>query len=226
MALIGYNELPPQFDTKAVRPYFEAVKKRVAARFFKRFFDIIAALVLTVFLLPLMLLLAVAIRCESKGPAIYKSRRITRYGRPFNMYKFRTMKWGDKGSTLTLPDDCRITGIGKFLRPLRLDELPQLFNLLMGDMSFVGPRPEDEKFVKLYTGEMLASLLMPAGITSPASIKFKNEDKILKKYIREGYTPDEAYIKHILPEKIRLNLGYIKNFGFFSDILICLKTLF
>ncbi len=226
MALRNFDRLPEPLKNEAVRPYFEALRKRTAARFFKWLFDMTAAAILTLLLLPVMFFIAVIIKCETKGPAIYKSRRITRYGRPFYMYKFRTMKWGGKGSALTLPDDGRITKIGKILRPFRIDELPQLFNLLKGDMSFVGPRPEDEKYVKFYKGDMLATLLMPAGITSPASIKFKNEDKILKDFLLKGESPDEAYIKHILPEKTRLNLGYIKNFGFFSDIALCLKTLF
>ncbi len=222
----AFDTLPEFLKTEAVRPYFDMIKRRAAARFFKRVFDITVAAFLTLLLLPLMFFIAVIIKCETSGPSIYKSRRMTRFGRPFDMYKFRTMKWGGKGSALTLPDDGRVTRIGKFLRPIRLDELPQLFNLLKGDMSFVGPRPEDEKFVEAYTGEMPATLLMPAGITSAASIKFRNEDKLLKKYMREGYDPDEAYIKFILPEKTKLNLEYIKNFGFFSDIAICIKTVF
>ncbi len=221
-----FESLPDFIRTEAVKPYFDIIKKRTAAIFFKRLFDITVAIALTFLLCPFMFLIAVSIKCETYGPAIYKSRRLTRYGRAFNMYKFRTMESGKKGSELTLPDDGRITRLGRFLRPLRLDELPQLFNVLKGDMALVGPRPEDEKFVKAYKGEMFATLLLPAGITSKASIKFKNEDDILRKHIQDGYAPDEAYIKYILPEKARLNLEYIKNLRFFSDILICIKTLF
>lgn len=221
-----WEKLPESLKIKEVKPYYDILKRRWTARLFKRLFDITASSVLIILLLPIMFIIGLAVKCDSFGPAIYKSRRITRYGRPFTIYKFRTMKWGNKGSTLTASEDERITRIGKFLRPYRLDELPQLFNVIKGEMSFVGPRPESEEFVRMYSGEMLATLLLPAGITSKASIAFKNEDKILKKYGKKGIPPEEAYIKYILPKKAALNLEYIKSFGFFSDILICIKTLF
>ncbi len=224
--MVAWEKIPENFKTEAVRPYFEIVKKRWVTRLLKRSFDIIASIVLTLLLLPLMFIIGLIVKCDSFGPAIYKCSRITRYGRPFVIYKFRTMKYKNKGSALTSLEDQRITHIGKVLRPLRLDELPQLFNVLKGEMSFVGPRPETEVFVKKYSGEMPATLLVRAGITSKASILYKNEDKLLKEYLKKGFSAEEAYIKYILPEKMKLNLDYIKNFGFFSDIHICIKTLF
>ena len=221
-----WEKLPENLKTKEVKPYFDILKKRWATRLFKRAFDITASIILIILLIPPMFIIGLAVKCDSVGPAIYKGRRITRYGGPFTIYKFRTMKYQNRGSDLTAAEDERITKLGKFLRPYRLDELPQLFNVLKGEMSFVGPRPETEGFVEKYSGEMPATLLVRAGITSKASILFKNEDKILKKYAENGIPPEEAYIKYILPKKAELNLEYIKSFGFFSDILICIKTLF
>lgn len=221
-----WENLPESLKTKEVRPYYDILKIRFPARLFKRAFDITASIILIILLLPPMFIIGLAVKCDSVGPAIYKGRRITRYGRPFTIYKFRTMKHQNRGSDLTAAEDERITKLGKILRPYRLDELPQLFNVLKGEMSFVGPRPETEVFVKKYSGEMPATLLVRAGITSNASILYKNEDELLKEYLKKGVSSEEAYIKYILPEKMKLNLDYIKNFGFFSDILICIKTLF
>ena len=221
-----WENLPESLKTKEVKPYYDIIKKRWATRLFKRAFDITASIILIILLLPPMFIIGLAVKCDSVGPAIYKGRRITRYGGPFTIYKFRTMKYQNRGSDLTAAEDERITKLGKFLRPYRLDELPQLFNVLKGEMSFVGPRPETEVFVKKYSGEMPATLLVRAGITSKASVLYKNEDELLKEYLKKGVSSEEAYIKYILPEKMKLNLDYIKNFGFFSDILICIKTLF
>ncbi|HFR3412547.1 TPA: sugar transferase, partial [Streptococcus suis] len=159
-------------------------------------------------------------------PVFYRQERVTRYGRIFRIVKFRTMVTdADKvGSLITVGQDNRITKVGHIIRKYRLDEVPQLFNVLTGDMSFVGVRPEVQKYVDHYTDEMLATLLLPAGITSPASIAYKDEDSVLEEYCSQGYSPDEAYVQKVLPEKMKYNLDYIKNFGIISDFKVMIDT--
>ena len=223
-----WEDLPEELKCGEVRPYYLIIRKRFLTRIIKRGFDISASVFLIITLLPIMFFIALFIRCDSYGPAIYRSRRITRYKKSFTMYKFRTMQIHKrkKGGELTLLEDSRITRVGKWLRPLRLDELPQLFNVLLGQMSFVGARPEDPRFVEHYTPEMMATLLLPAGITSRASILFKNEDKILANLKQKGYSTEKAYLTEILPEKMKHNLNYLKRFSIKEDISLCFKTLF
>ena len=169
-----------------------------------------------------MLIIAIWIKLDSKGPVFFRQRRVTTYGRVFRIFKFRTMVTDaeKKGTQVTVKGDSRITKAGKFLRKCRLDELPQLFNVLIGDMSFVGTRPEVEHYVDRYTDEMNATLLMPAGITSLASIKFKDEEKLLD----GAEDPDEVYVNSVLPQKMVYNLEYIRKFNFFYDIKLMFMT--
>ncbi|MDG3132078.1 sugar transferase [Streptococcus suis] len=206
--------------------YFSDVETRKIDLFFKYFIDKLFAFTLLLFLLPLIIVLAIWIKLDSKGPVFYRQERVTQYGRIFKIFKFRTMITGaDKvGTLVTVGKDSRITKIGYFLRKYRLDEVPQLLNVLNGDMSFVGVRPEVPKYVEHYTDEMLATLILPAGITSPASIAYKDEYFVLEEYCSIGYAPDEAYIKKVLPEKMKYNLEYIKNFGLLYDLKIMVNT--
>ena len=206
--------------------YFEKIESRKMDLFFKFTTDKLLALILLVFLSPIIITLSIWIKLDSKGPIFYRQERVTRYGRIFRIFKFRTMiSDADKvGSLVTVGRDNRITKVGHIIRKYRLDEVPQLFNVLMGDMSFVGVRPEVQKYVNQYTDEMFATLLLPAGITSPASIAYKDEDIVLEEYCSQGYSPDEAYVQKVLPEKMKYNLEYIRNFGIISDFKVMIDT--
>jgi len=217
-----WEELPDDIRTEAVRPYYEALSKRKAGLFFKRLFDIFAALDLIILLGIPMLIIAIMIKSDSKGPVFFRQERVTSYGAKFRIHKFRTMvNNADKiGSSVTVDNDNRITKVGSKLRNHRLDEFPQLFDVLSGDMSFVGTRPEVVKYVDRYSEEMKATLLMPAGITSIASIEYKDEAELLDK----AEDADAVYIKEILPAKMKFNLKSVKEFGFFKDIGVLFKT--
>ena len=217
-----WEELPDDIRTEAVRPYYEALSKRKAGLFFKRLFDIFAALDLIILLGIPMIIIAIMIKSDSKGPVFFRQERVTSYGAKFRIHKFRTMvNNADKiGSSVTVDNDNRITKVGSKLRNHRLDEFPQLFDVLSGDMSFVGTRPEVVKYVDRYNEEMKATLLMPAGITSIASIEYKDEAELLDK----AEDADEVYIKEILPAKMKFNLKSVKEFGFFKDIGVLFKT--
>ncbi len=222
-----WNDLPDSLKLDEVKPYYDILKSKAFSRFLKRSFDIFASLVLIILLSPVMLGVAVWIKLDSKGPVLYKSIRVTAYDKDFQILKFRTMVQDadKKGALVTVSGDNRITRVGAKIRRTRLDELPQLFNVLVGQMSFVGTRPEVRKYVDMYTNEMRATLLLPAGITSKASLAYRDEDEKLAKLTAEGKTLEEAYVHSILPEKMRYNLEYLKNFSFFEDILACIKTL-
>ena len=217
-----WDDLPQKFQNNAVKEYYDILKKRGASLVIKRIFDIIIALIITVIALPFMLIIAVWIKLDSKGPVFFRQRRVTTYGRIFRIFKFRTMVTDaeKRGTQVTVKGDSRVTRAGRFLRKCRLDELPQLFNVLCGDMSFVGTRPEMERYVDRYTDEMNATLLMPAGITSLASIKFKDEEKLLD----GANDPDEVYVNTVLPQKMIYNLEYIRKFNFFYDIKLMFMT--
>lgn len=206
--------------------YFEKIESRKMDLFFKFTTDKLLALILLVLLSPIIITLSIWIKLDSKGPIFYRQERVTRYGRIFRIFKFRTMiSDADKvGSLVTVGQDNRITKVGHIIRKYRLDEVPQLFNVLMGDMSFVGVRPEVQKYVNQYTDEMFATLLLPAGITSPASIAYKDEDIVLEEYCSQGFSPDEAYVQKVLPEKMKYNLEYIRNFGIISDFKVMIDT--
>lgn len=217
-----WDDLPQKFQNNAVKEYYDILKKRGASLVIKRIFDIIIALIITVIALPFMLIIAVWIKLDSKGPVFFRQRRVTTYGRIFRIFKFRTMVTDaeKRGTQVTVKGDSRVTRAGRFLRKCRLDELPQLFNVLCGDMSFVGTRPEVERYVDRYTDEMNATLLMPAGITSLASIKFKDEERLLD----GANDPDEVYVNTVLPQKMIYNLEYIRKFNFFYDIKLMFMT--
>lgn len=225
--LKSWDSLPQAMKQEEVKKYYRALSQKRAALCVKRFLDVVLAFILTVLLSPIMLILAVCIKLDSKGPVFYRQERVTQYGRIYRIFKFRTMVNGadKKGPLVTTGQDSRITKMGSRLRKCRLDELPQLFNVLTGDMSFVGTRPEVKKYVDCYSPEMMATLLLPAGITSRTSIVYKDEDEILDKYSRTtDKTTDEIYVEYVLPEKMKYNLEYLKKFSFFGDIKVMIDT--
>ncbi len=228
MILKKYEALSENMKNNEVKEYYEILKHKKFSLIIKRFFDFFAALILLIILSPIMLILAIMIKLESKGPVFYRQERITKYGKKFRIFKFRTMVQDadKKGALVTMGQDPRITKVGNKIRKCRLDELPQLLNVIKGEMSFVGTRPEVEKYVNEYSNEMRATLLMPAGISSRASIEYKDEDEIINKYLSKGEKIDDIYVKRILPEKMKWNLEYIKKFSIWEDIKICFKTVF
>jgi len=224
MILKSWEALPENLRIEQVRPYYEVLRKKKTALFFKRTFDIVASAILLVLLLPVFLVLAVAIKLDSPGPVFYRQVRVTQYGRHFRIFKFRSMVTNaDKiGTQVTVGNDSRITRVGKLIRKYRLDEICQLIDILRGTMTFVGTRPEVPKYVQQYTPEMLATLLLPAGVTSEASIFYKDEDALLE----GAQDVDKTYVEVVLPGKMRYNLKAIKHFRFFGDIRIMFMTLF
>ena len=223
--LIKYDKLPDFMKNKKVKYYYDILSKKRLQLLLKRLFDILMSLILLIILFPILLIISIIIKIDSKGPIFYRQIRITKYGKEFKIFKFRTMvvDADKKGSLVTLNDDQRITKIGKKIRKIRLDELPQLLNILLGDMSFVGTRPEVKKYVDFYNEEMLATLLLPAGVTSKASIEYKDEDEIISKYSKKENI-DDIYLKRILPEKMKYNLEYLKNFNILLDLKLCINT--
>lgn len=222
--LCSWNKLPHFMRTEEVRPYYEILRRRKISLMVKRTFDFVMSSVLLVLLSPLFLILSIWIRLDSPGPVFYRQERITQYGRTFRIYKFRTMvQNADKiGSLVTVGGDSRITKVGQKLRGCRLDEIPQLINIWKGEMTFVGTRPEVAKYVKKYTNEMYATLLLPAGVTSEASIEFKDEEQLLG-----GISGDEAdcmYIEKVMPAKMRWNLKGIQNFSLCQEGLLLFRT--
>ena len=188
----------------------------------KRIFDIILSLFGLIILLPFMLIIAIFIKLDSKGPVFFKQLRVTKNGREFKIFKYRTMRVGsDKYSQITVGKDNRITKIGAFLRKYKLDEIPQLINVFIGDMSLVGPRPEVPKYVAFYTDEQKEILKVRAGITDYASIEFSDENDLLA----SEEDPEKAYIEKIMPKKIELNKKYILEISILTDIKIILLTI-
>lgn len=223
MILREWNDIPISLKNDSTKYYYNILSKKKFNMFLKRLFDFIVASILLILLLPLFLIITVLVKTTSSGPILYKQERVTTYGKKFKIFKFRTMvENADKiGSLVTIGQDKRITKVGHFLRKFRLDEIPQLLNVLLGQMSFVGTRPEVQKYVDQYSPEMLATLLMPAGITSLASISFKDEDQ----YLNSEDSVEDIYINKILPEKMRYNLEYIEKFNVFYDFKLMLKTI-
>lgn len=217
-----WEDLPGFMRVPEVRPYWEILNKKRGQLLLKRIFDLVVALVLLMVLAIPMLVIAVWIKIDSKGAVLYRQERVTSYGKHFRIHKFRTMvSNADKiGTTVTVENDNRITKVGSKLRKLRLDELPQLFDVLSGDMSFVGTRPEAVKYVERYQPEYKATLLMPAGITSECSIRYKDEDTLLN----GTDNVDELYISQILPEKMKWNIESIKRFSFLREMLTMIRT--
>ena len=190
--------------------------------FLKRVMDLVGGLILLILLAIPMIVISIMIKLDSEGPVFYRQERITTYGKHFKIHKFRTMvSNADKiGSTVTVGNDSRITKVGAKLRGCRLDELPQVLDLISGNMSFVGTRPEAVKYVEQYKPEYMATLLLPAGITSEASIRYKDEAELLD----ASSDVDKTYIEEVLPGKMKYNLDSIKNFSFFGDIATMFRT--
>ena len=224
--LISWDKLPYEMKNSEVKAYYDILSRRKGSLAVKRIFDIAVSFVMLVLLSWLFLILAIMIKVDSRGPVFYRQVRVTSGNRDFRIFKFRTMvQNADKiGALVTSGNDSRITRVGSKIRKCRLDELPQLINILKGDMTFVGTRPEVRKYVEKYSDEMMATLLMPAGVTSLASINFKDEDELMDSYTSKGMTVDDAYVQKVLPEKMAYNLEYIKEFGFFKDIKLMFKT--
>lgn len=223
MKLIKWDDLPPEFKTQQVRKYYDILEKKKASLFVKRAFDIVVSLLMLIILSPVFLVLAIAIKLDSKGPVFYRQERVTQYGKTFKIFKFRSMvQNADKGSLVTVGNDSRITRTGKFIRKFRLDEISQLIDVLRGTMTFVGTRPEVKKYVDKYTDEMMATLLLPAGVTNLACIYYKDEAMLLD----GAEDTDETYIEKVLPGKMYYNLRGIENFSFFGDIKIMFMTFF
>lgn len=224
MVLKKWEELPAFMKTPEVRPYWESLNRKRGQLALKRAFDIVVALILLILLAIPMIIIAIMIKRDSQGPVFYRQERVTSYGKHFRIHKFRTMvSNADKiGTAVTVGNDSRITKVGAKLRDKRLDELPQLIDVLEGTMSFVGTRPEAVKYVERYKPEYYATLLVPAGITSEASIRYKDEDKLLNAVD----DVDQVYVEKVLPGKMKWNLRSVKKFSFFGEIATMFRTVF
>lgn len=224
MILKKWEDLPEQLQTDAVRPYYEVLKKKQGSLIIKRIFDVVVSALMLLVLSPVFLILAVAIKLDSPGPVFYRQVRVTQYGKQFRIFKFRSMvSNADKiGTQVTVGNDSRITRMGKLIRKCRLDELCQLIDIFRGTMTFVGTRPEVPKYVAAYSPEMMATLLLPAGVTSLASIMYKDEDELLS----GAMDVDKTYVEEVLPGKMRYNLKAIETFSFWSDIKLMFMTVF
>ena len=217
-----WDDLPGFMRCPEVRPYWEILNKKRGQLVLKRVFDLVVGIILLIFLAIPMAIIAWMIKREDQGPVFYRQERVTTYGKHFRIHKFRTMVVNaDKiGTTVTVGNDSRITKVGRKIRRLRLDELPQVFDVILGDMSFVGTRPEAVKYVERYKPEYNATLLMPAGITSEASIRYKDEDRLLN----AADDVDEVYVNEVLPAKMKWNLESIRRFRFLREILTMFRT--
>ena len=217
MRLVKWEALPAAMQTPQVREYYDILSKKRGSLLCKRLFDIGVSAVMLVILSPVFLVLAVVIKLDSPGPVFYRQVRLTQYGKPFRIFKFRTMVQGaDKGSQVTVGGDSRITRVGRVIRKCRLDEIGQLLDVFRGTMTFVGTRPEVPKYAASYTPEMLATFLLPAGVTSLTSIYYKDEERLLN----GAEDSDRVYVEKILPGKMRYNLEGIRSFGLWGDIKI------
>ena len=224
MILKKWGDLPDNLRTDAVRPYYDLLAKRRGSLLIKRIFDVVVSALMLLILSPVFLILAIAIKLDSPGPVFYRQVRVTQYGKQFRIFKFRSMvSDADKrGSLVTVSGDSRITRVGHVIRNCRLDELCQLIDIFRGTMTFVGTRPEVPKYVAAYTPEMMATLLLPAGVTSEASIRYKDEAELLD----AADDVDAVYIRDVLPGKMKYNLDALKSFSFFSDIATMFRTVF
>ena len=221
MILRKWENLPAEMQTPEVRKYYDVLKKKKFSLFLKRLFDVTVSFILLLLFSPVFLILAIAIKLDSKGPVFYRQTRVTQYGKEFRIFKFRSMVTdADKGSLLTVGGDSRVTKTGRFIRKYKLDELSQLIDVFRGTMTFVGTRPEVPKYVKKYTPEMMATLLLPAGITSEASIYYKDENELLD----AADDVEKTYVEVVLPDKMKYNLAAINSFGFFDDIKVMILT--
>lgn len=222
MRLIPWGQLPDAMRVPEVRPYYESLLKKRGQLLGKRCFDVVVSTILLVVLSPVFLVLAVAIKLDSPGPVFYRQERVTQFGKTFRIFKFRTMCTdADKiGSAVTTDGDARVTRVGAVIRDYRLDEISQLLDILRGTMTFVGTRPEVSKYVKEYSPEMMATLLLPAGVTSTASIRFKDEAQLLDSVD----DVDRIYVEEVLPLKMEYNLRDVLSFGFSHDLVIMGQT--
>lgn len=222
MVLKKWDDLPEALKNDEVRVYYDILSKKKGSLILKRLFDIAGSALLLILLSPLFLILAIVIKADSKGPVFFRQTRVTQYGKEFEIYKFRTMVNNAEklGSQVTTRNDSRVTKVGHFLRKYRLDEISQLINVLIGDMTFVGTRPEVPKYVAAYTNEMMATLLLPAGVTSEASIEYKDEEKLLN----SAGNVDKVYVREVLPSKMKYNEKYIQHFRFICDIQVLINT--
>ena len=219
-----WADLPEFMQIDEVKPYYEVLQKKKVSLILKRLFDLVGGLILLCILAVPMLIIAVMIKLDSEGPVFYRQERITTYGKHFRIHKFRTMvNNADRiGAAVTVGNDSRITKVGAALRGCRLDELPQVFDLISGNMSFVGTRPEAVKYVERYKPEYMATLLLPAGITSEASIRYKDEAELLD----AAEDVDRVYTEDVLPGKMKYNLESIRTFSFIKDIITMVRTVF
>ena len=217
-----WETLPDYMQNDEVRDYYDSLQNKKVSMFLKRVMDLVGGLILLILLAIPMIIISIMIKLDSDGPVFYRQERVTTYGKHFKIHKFRTMvSNADKiGSTITVGNDSRITKVGAKLRGCRLDELPQVLDLISGNMSFVGTRPEAVKYVEQYKPEYMATLLLPAGITSEASIRYKDEAELLD----AAKDVDKTYIEEVLPGKMKYNLDSIKNFSFFGDIATMFRT--
>lgn len=224
MVLRKWEDLPQFMQVEEVRKYYKILWRKKNSLVLKRIFDVVMSIVLLFLFSPIFLILAIAIKADSKGPVFYRQVRVTQYGKRFRIHKFRSMviEADKKGTLITVNGDGRITRVGRLIRDKRLDEIPQLIDVLQGNMSFVGVRPEVPKYVKRYTAEMMATLLLPAGITNLTSIYYKDEASLLDK----AKDPDITYIEKILPEKMKWNLKGMESVGLGKDVEIMFLTLF
>lgn len=220
--LPAWKDLPDEMKNDTVKKYYKSLAKKESTLIIKRMFDIWMSVFLLVFLMPVILVMAVLIKLDSKGPVIFKQTRVTAGNKDFTIYKFRSMvnDAPKLGTSVTVASDMRITKVGQFMRKYRIDEIPQLVNVLKGEMTFVGTRPEVRKYVDAYTPAMMATLLLPAGITSEASIMYKEEDELLA----SAEDADQVYIQDILPEKMKYNLKSIRKFSLLNDLATMIKT--
>ena len=225
MLFRSFEKLPPELQNDSVKKYYDILAKKRASIFFKRLTDLIIALLMLLVLVIPMTVIALIVKLTSKGPVLYRQERVTTYNRHFKIFKFRTMSVGAdrQGALVTSANDNRVTKVGAILRKYRLDELPQIFHVLSGKMSFVGTRPEVPRYVDRYTPEMMATLLLPAGITSLASIRYKDEDRIIGS-VSDPAEVDRIYLEKVLPDKMEYNLNYLSDFSFFGDLKLMIST--
>lgn len=221
MILRKWEDLPSDMQIPEVKEYYDLLQKKKAQLVLKRVFDVVVSFLLLALLSPVFIILAIAIKLDSKGPVFYRQTRVTQYGEEFRIFKFRSMVTdADKGSLLTVGGDSRITRVGKIIRKFKLDELSQLIDVLRGTMTFVGTRPEVPKYVAKYTPEMMATLLLPAGITSEASVYYKDENELLD----AAEDVKKTYLEVVLPDKMKYNLAAIRSFSFIDDIKVMILT--
>ena len=224
MLIKKWEKLPKELQIDEVRPYYEILRKKNFSLFWKRVFDITVSGIVLLLILPFFLIISLAIVIDSRGPVFYRQERVTQYGKHFRIFKFRSMvvDADKKGSLVTTGNDARVTRVGKFIRKCKIDEMSQLIDIFRGTMTFIGTRPEVPKYVNQYKAEYLATLLLPAGVSSMASIMFKDENNMLK----DAENVDEVYLNEILPIKMKYNLSETKKYGYWRDIKLCFMTVF